>query len=400
MRRGVDDELGPIMLRVDGGQVPLDRASFTALFESSVVYGYSDYQKALDRSVIGFKEFVELARKAEIPYPLFFAPPDVVTAQLEDKTSKLLAGVSKGSFSLNSRSTIRLRDVELIIKDLIRKQGAIKALDTSLEPNRVIGRLRRPGRSVSADADELRDLLGFTLPDFRSRTTKKKALEFLIECLEANQIFVSRSQRSVMPQQLPRGATFSGLCVRDKKIPFIFLTSGEQSPTLEPTGRQIFTLILLAVFVARGRFAPVSYDDQTDDLIEDREYELAEEVLMPASDVRRIGVGSLDAIKDAAKNLQVTPSAVVMRARRLTLIDPSESRDYLDELAREFGAAGKPRARTPLTHNAVRSYAGAEFTRRMFHQLDRNAITPGEFCRVVCLNRLHPGDLHLLRAAR
>lgn len=400
MHRRLDDDPDPITLRVDGGEVPLDRAAFTALFESSVVYGYADYQKALDRSVIGFKEFVELARKAEIPYPLFFAPLDVVTAQLEDKTSKLLAGVSKKSCSLNSRSAVRLRDVELIIKDLIRKQETLKALDTSLEANRVIDRLRRPRGSISADADKLRDLLGFTLADVRAHRTKKKALDFLIERLEANQILVSRSQRSVMPQQLPRGATFSGLCVRDKKIPFIFLTSGEQSPTLEPAGRQIFTLILLAVFVARGRFAPVSYDDQTDDLIEDREYELAEEVLMPASDVRRIGVRSLDDVKEAARYLQVTPSAFVMRARRLKVVDASESRDYLDELAREFGAAGKPRARTPLTHNAVRSYAGAEFTRRMFHQLDRKAITPGEFCRVVCINRMHPGDLHLLRAAR
>jgi len=399
MRPGLDEHLGPITLRVDDGHVSLDRASFIALFESSVVHGYADYQKALDRSVIGFKEFVELARKAEIPYPLFFAPPEVVVAQLEDKTNKLLAGVSKGAFSLNSRNSVKLRDVELIIKDIIRKQSTIKDLDASLEPNRVIGCLRRPTGSVPTDATKLRDLLGFTLADVRARTTKEKALDFLIARLEANQIFVSRSQRSVMPQQLSRGVSFSGLCLRDKKVPFIFLTSGEHSPTLEPAGRKIFTLILLTVFVARGRFAPLSYDDQTDHLIEDRDYELAEEVLMPASEVRRVDAGSLDAIKEAAQHMRVTPSAFVMRVRRLRMIQPGESREYLDELAREFAAAGKSPARTPLTHNAVRSYAGAEFTRRMFRQLDRGAITTGEFCRVVCLNKLHPGDLHLLRAA-
>lgn len=399
MRLRPDDDRGPIWLRLEGSDVPLDRASFVALFESSVVYSSAPYQHALERSTIGFKDFIALARRAEIPYPLFFAPPEVVTAQLEDKTQKLLAGVSKGSFSLNSRSTVKLRDVELILKDIIRKQGVIKSLDTSLEPNRVVGRLRRSTGSVTGDANKLRGLLGFTLADFGARTTKQKALEFLIERLEANQIFVSRSQRSVMPQQLPRGASFSGLCVRDKKVPFIFLTSGEHGPTLEPTGRKIFTLTLLAVFVARGRFSPLSYDDLSDDPIADREYELAEEVLMPASHATGMDASSLDAAKESAGRLHVTPSAFVMRARRLGMIGADESRAYLGELAEEFAALGKPTARTPLIHNAVRSYAGAEFTRRMFDQLDRRAITPGEFCRVVCLNRIRPSDLHLLRAA-
>ncbi len=395
-----DDDSGPIMLRVDRDAVALDRAVFTALFESSVVHWRASYRHALEQSTIGFTDFIDLARKAQIPYPLFFAPPEVVEAQLDDKTRKLLAGVSKNSFSLNSRSQVKLRDIELIVKDLIRKQSVIKELDDSLHPNKVIGRLRRPTGSVTADADTLRSLLGFTVADLRAHRTKEDALEFLIDRLDANQIFVSRSQQNVMPQLLPPGVSFSGLCVRDKKVPFIFLTSGEPGSTFEPTGRKIFTLTLLAVLVARGRFAPVSYDDHTGDLIDDLEYELAEEVLMPASEVRALKVGDLDAVKETAARLCVTPSAFVMRARRLELFAAEESRDYLDQLRAEFAARGESNPRTPLTHNAVRKYAGAEFTRRMFRQLDRGAITPGEFSRVVSLNRLRPGDLHLLRAAR
>lgn len=377
MRRGAnDDDLGPIMLRVEGDVVALDRAIFTALFDSSVAYWRAPYRHALERSTLAFSEFTDLAREAQIPYPLFFAPPDVVQAQLDDKTRKLLAGVSKDSFSLNSRNKVQLRDIELIVKDLIRKQGVIKDLDDSLLPNRVIGRLRRSTRNVAADADKLRSLLGFTLTDLRACKTKEKALEFLIARLDANQVFVSRSQQNVMPQPLPPGIAFSGLCVRDKKVPFIFLTSGEPGSTFEPAGRKIFTLVLLAVFVARGRFAPVSYDDHTGDLIDDHEYELAEEVLMPAADVHAVQADSLDAVKEVAAQLCVTPSAFVMRARRLGVFAADESRDYLDQLSAEFAARGKPFARTPLPHNAVRKYAGAEFTRRMFHQLDRGAITP------------------------
>ncbi|MFB9955667.1 ImmA/IrrE family metallo-endopeptidase [Cellulomonas denverensis] len=400
MRIAPEHDGGPIALRIDGAEVPLDRTTFTALFDSSVVYAYAPYRHALEDSTIGFRDFIGLARRAEIPYPLFFAPTEVVTAQLEAKTRKLLAGVSKSSFSLTSRSAVRLRDVELIVKDILRKQAAIKGLDASLGPNRVINRLRRSAGSVHEDADKVRSLLGLNLVELRTRTTNQKALEFLIERLEANQIFVSRSQQSVMPQRLPRDVSFSGLCVRDRKVPFIFLTSGEHGSDLEPAGRKIFTLVLLSIFIARGRFAPVSYEDQTGNGVEDRDYELAEEVLMPASDFSSFAVDALDDVKDAARRLHVTPSAFVMRARRLGAISPGESRDYLDELAEQFAARSKSPARTPLTHNAVRSYAGAEFTRRMLNQLDRGTITPGEFCRVVCLNRLRPNDLHLLRAAK
>ncbi|GIG40185.1 hypothetical protein [Cellulomonas phragmiteti] len=399
MRRAGHDDSNPIMLRVDGGTVALDRAIFTALFDSSVAHWRAPYRHALERSTIGFTEFAELARDAEIPYPLFFAPPEVVAAQLEDKTQKLLAGGSKDSFSMNSRSKVRLRDIELIVKDLIRKQAVLKELDESLQPNKVIGCLRRSTGSVVSDADRIRSLLGISLIDLRAHRTKERALEFLIGRLEANQILVSRSQQNVMPQLLPPGVSFSGLCVRDRKVPFIFLTSGESGSPFEPVGRKIFTLVLLVVFVARGRFAPVSYDDHTGDLIADREYELAEEVLMPAADVRAMQPDSLDAAKEAAARLCVTPSAFVMRARRLGVLAPDESRDYLHQLDAEFAARAKSFTRTPLTHNAVSRYAGAEFTRRMFRQLDRGAITPGEFCRVVCLNKLRPGNLDLLRAA-
>lgn len=388
------------MLRVDGANMPLDREVFTALFDSSVVHAYAGYQHALERSTIKLADLVDLARKAQIPYSLFFAPPELVTSQLEDKTRKLLAGVGKDSFSLNSRSAVRLRDVELIIKDLIRKQEVIKSLDETLRPNAIIGRLRRSTAGIVADAERLRSMLGIDLDVLRGQRTKEAALEFLIERVEANQILVSRSQQSVMPQQLPHGVRFSGLCVRDKKVPFIFLTSGEQGNLLEPAGRKILTLVLLTVFVARGRFAPVSYDDQTGDLIDETEYQLAEEVLMPASEVRSIRVGSFAEVAAAADTLRVTPSAFVMRARRLGTISADECREYLDGLAEQFAAREKPRARSPLTHNAVRKYVGAEFTRRMFRQLDRGSITTGEFCRVVCLNRLRPADLHLLRAAR
>lgn len=399
MRRGTEIDPDLILLRLDNGTVALDRSVFTALFDASVVHSRAPYEHALESSTIGFPEFVKLARTAHIPYALFFAPPEVVKAQLEDNTRRLLSGISKDSFSLNSRNSVRLSDVELIIKDILRKQSLIKEHDASLVNNRIISSIRRSTGSIVRDAEKLRSLIGLDLAALRSAPTKDKSLEILIDCLEKNQIFVSRSQNGFMPQSLPRGVAFSGLCVKDKKVPFIFLTSGEPGSNSEPAGRKILTLTLLTVFIAVGKFAPVSYDDQTGDMIASREYELTEEVLMPAADVRRLDASSLDAVKAAADELKVTPSAFVMRARRVGLLDADGAHDHLEALAAEYAGRMKPRARTSLPQNAVRKYAGAEYSRRMLRQLDRGAITPREFCRVVCLNRLRPAQIPLLRAA-
>lgn len=399
MRRGTDTEPDVIALRLDRETVALDRSVFTALFDASVVHSRAPYAHALESSSIRFADFVDLARKAQIPYPLFFAPPEVVKAQIEDNTRRLLAGVSKDSFSLNSRSAVRVRDVELIIKDILRKQSLIKEHDASLVQNRIVGSLRRSTGSITEDAGKLRSLLGLDLAELRAPRKKETALEILIDRLEASQVFVSRSQNGFMPQSLPRGVAFSGLCVKDKKVPFIFLTSGEPGSNAEPAGRKIFTLVLLTVFVAVGKFAPVSYDDQTGALIAGREYELAEELLMPAADVARRDASSLDAVKAAADELKVTPSAFVMRARRLGLIDADGARGSLDELAAEYAERKKQRARPSRPENAVRKYAGAEFTRRMLRQLDGGRISPREFSRSVCLNRLGPSEIPLLRAS-
>lgn len=89
------------------------------------------------------ESLLKLARKAHIPYPLFFAPKCVAAAQVELKTQKLLQGVKKGTYSLNSRAAVDLADIELIVKDLTRKQELVKKFDPSLGRNPIVGMLKK-----------------------------------------------------------------------------------------------------------------------------------------------------------------------------------------------------------------------------------------------------------------
>jgi hypothetical protein len=378
--------------------VAVDGDVFVALFDNSVVSEYVGFTKALASEVIEFTELVRLARKAEIPFSLFFAPLDVVEAQLKRKTAILLQGVRKEAFSMNSRSKVRLSDVELIVKDLLRKQDLIKRLDASLVDNRVVGCIRR-SRGVAQDALTLRAALGFTAADIKAAKTKEDAFELLIDRFEAQQVLVSRSQQNYMPQRLRDRAKFSGMCVRDKKVPYIFLTNGDEGDNYEPAGRRVFTLALLGVFVARAKFAPVTYDDHTDGLISDYEYQVTEEMLMPATEVRGLDASTMDEVQAGADTYRVTPTAFVMRAQRLGLIEREQARAFMEELAADFASREKSRGWPATPINAIKRYNGAEFSRRMVAQLDRGGISETDFCRVLSLNKLKVSQIPEFRAA-
>lgn len=384
---------------LNGNNVPIDHAVFTLLLDNSVAGTYVGYEKALRSRSIRFADLVELSRKGDIPYSLFFAPLSLVEAQVATKTKKLLAGVSKDTFSIGSREQVELRDVELIVKDLIRKQELLKKHDDSLVRNTIVGILHKPGVSVESDAARLMTALGLSHGALRACRNMDRALELLIERLEANQILVSRSVQHYMPQRLTH-VSFSGMTIRDNKVPFIFLSGGDHGDYQEPVGRTIFTLTLMAVLVARRIFAPVSWDGQSTGTDVGREYDIVGAMLMPAARFREIAPSSMSQIKAAATEFKVTASAATVRAMRLGIISQEAAGSHLEELRIEFGQRPKITGMSQIKpENAVRKYSGRELSSRMLRVLDAGLVSQGDFCRVICLNKLKPSQITNLREA-
>ncbi|GAA1868951.1 hypothetical protein [Myceligenerans crystallogenes] len=377
---------------------PIDEAVFVALLENSVASTYVDYERALRTSEISFNDLVRLARHGEIPYTLFFAPLSAVEAQIMTKTDKLLNGLNKDTFSVNSRDKVSLRDIELIVKDLLRKQELLKMHDTTLTKNRIVGLLAKSGESVAADAATLMGALGLTHESIRSARNKSVALTHLIACLESNQVLVSQSVQHFMPQRLT-GVKFSGMTIKDAKVPYIFLAGGDPGDYQEPDGRRIFTLTLMSVLIARKIFAPVTYDGSSIGSTVKHEYDVVGEMLMPASALWDVSLASLEEIKAAADVFKVTPSAMTVRAMRLERLGAGTAVAHLEKLKGEYEHRQKSQARTPSPVNGVRKYAGRELVTRMLHALDDKRISPRDFCRAVCLNRIGPSQINDLRSA-
>lgn len=393
-----ESDAANVHVKVDGALVPVERDVFVALFHNSVMAGRAGVRDALAGKPLGFKKFVELARGAEIPYPLFFAPLDVVEEQVRMKTEKLMAGFTQSSFSMHSRSRVELRDIELIVKDLRRKQDLLRRYDQTLVRNELVGLVKKSRRPVAEDAVRIAKKLGLDLGAVRKPRKKEDALTALVNQLEAKQVLVSQSTRLHMPQLMPKGAKFSGITIKDKKVPFIFLASGDEGEGFEPAGRRVFTLMLLTVLIAQGTFAPVTYAGHTKDPKSPRAYEITAELLMPAADMRTMEFPDLDAVVEASNVFKVTPSAVTMRAWRLKLVAYDKFSAFMDELLKARpGSSDGPRNQ-PLRVNALKKYNGAECSRRMLGILDAGHLNPTEFRRIVLLNKMSASGIDEFRA--
>lgn len=383
---------------LNGTSTPIEERVFAALLDNSIASTYAAYEKAVKSSSIDFADLVRLARKGEVPYVLFFAPLLVVEAQIRTKTEKLLDGLTKETFSINSRDRVELRDIELIVKDLLRKQELLKQKDKMLTPNTIVGLLGKPGSSIEADAAKLMEALELSHGSIPSARTKEAALDLLIARLETRQVLVSRSVNNFMPQRIT-GVKFSGMTIKDAKVPYIFLSGGDHGDYQEPAGRMIFTLALMSVLVARKIFAPVSYDGSSTGSDVGREYDIVGEMLMPKQALHGTSFGSLTDVKASADAFKVTPSAMTVRAMRIGMLTPAAASVHLQELRREYTERKKPPARQPKPVNAVRTYNGREFSRRMIDALDAGQISPGEFCRTVCLRHIRPHQINDFREA-
>lgn len=380
---------------IDGQSIEIPTDIFAALLDNSAARSYADFDHAMNRGSISWGNLKILAEKGDIPIPLFFGPKELVEHQIEKKDQALLSGLSKEAFSVNSRAEFRIADVELIVKDLIRKQELLKGLEPDLKKNTFVGCLRSNSEILENDVQAFFEHVGLNSDTFSAAKNAKEAFEKLASALEKVQVLVGESVRNYMPQQI-RVGDFSGLTLKDPKIPYIFVAGGDKGDNQEPIGRRLFTLVLLAVLVARNKFVPVAYNGDSLGGGSTYEFDLTASILMPKAKVIDAST-DLDSIKQLAANLNVTPTALTVRLKRLGIIDFKGASEHLRALREEFLMRPAQFATQPRPANAIRKYNGTFMTQHMLAHLDAGRLKPKEFRRTICLNNLEIQNFSSLR---
>ncbi len=373
-----------LTVSLQDGNVLIDKKVFLALLVGHV-REYVDYKNALSSGAITFAQLKELAFKADVPYPLFFASLDQVRLQLKDYNHHIYSRIpDKKEFSLHSRGRLRVEDIKLIVKDISRKQIFLsRYVLPQTADNPFIGLIAKAvkdKKSTVSIAKTLRDHLGVDLAVMR-RGSKDKVVAYLVTCAEQNNIFVSFSSRNYMPQRLT-GLDMSGLCIKDAKFPFIFINTkdGEDNPrVIEPVGRQTFTLVAMLVSIAMNKFIFNSKTKDSKAPHLNEVYSIAGEFLIPVNDIAGETAQTTDDLRMLANRFKVTPSMCLSRLLELKQIDPFLATELRKRLKAELlRQQGTPRSVGEVTGYA--KYNGNRFSRE---------ILIAERSRVITSEQMH-----------
>ncbi len=352
--------------------IQIDRSIFVDLLEISHIKDYSDYEKALDQNELTFTNLKKLAAKARVPYPLFFAPRSIVDLQIADKDKNLYEKIpSKQEIRLNSRGRVEIKDIELIIKDLGRKQEFLKArVLVNADPNKFIGSIAakiKNNTPIDEIANEIRDYLEIDLAHLRT-ISKEKVLTYITSCSESKGILISFSSYNYMPQNINPELELSGLCIRDKKFPFIFINTrdGDIKPKIiESSGRQIFTLLSMLACIGMGKFVLSSKTGSSKDDPTKLAYRIAGEIIIPKGDLADIKIKTLEELKEKAHFFRITPSMLLYRLTESKKINAGLAGYFRQQLQQDAKKAEPKQKRAPHPTTGYGKYNGQRFSKEI-----------------------------------
>lgn len=289
---------------------------------------------AFQSNSIEFKVLVDEADKIMIPWQLFFLDRDSLKEELRridkmraDKTSNRLFAKRKGSGDITSKR---------IVDRVIQLQNFVSD-NFDFPVNLFCGSL--VGMSDQDAIYQIISYFNFDINFFR-KLSKERALKYLIEKIENNNINVSQGvlTNKILPNhQVVKNSVYkntSGFVIRDEKIPFIFLPS-ETNPD-EVSGRQIYTLIYLIVLIGLNQYDFFLKKDFAREALAAkgkiaRIYRITSELLLPSDVTDELkGVEITSEIRDElASTYKMTPTAVLVTLKLRECISSQEKYEEL-----------------------------------------------------------------------
>lgn len=379
-----------ISIKIGKSYVKINKNVFLPLLDVSPVKHLESYKNALENNEIRFSHLKDLATRADVPYPLFFASPRHIDKQFKDRQKNLFEKLpSKAEIRLVGRGGFKIEEILLIAKDLGRKQEFLKKrVITTARLNPFIGYVAKKAKGVHTNrelADDIRGYLGINLSELRTKS-KAEVLNYVRQCAEEKNILVSFSSYNFMPQNIDPEIGMSGICVKDKRFPIIFVNTrdGDLKPKiLESEGRQIFTLVAMLACIAMNRFIFSTKTSKKGAALTNKIFQIVGEILIPKEDISEIEVTNLEELKQESTSFKVTPSMFLMRLKECGFIDPQLARRLREKLIDEINLMPPSRKRSPLQMNGYGKYNGARFSREIISAFKAHKITQDEMKNIL-----------------
>lgn len=371
-----------LVIKINREVLSIDKQVFIDLLDVSPLQEYKKYSEAITNNKISFHDLKDLAIRGGIPYALFFAPREIVKKHIEEKNRNLIQKIpTKDELKIGTRGFVELKDIELVVKDIGRKQEFLKSrILTSASQNTYIGSIVKKvklGFSIEEIAEGIRNEFDIDLSVLRT-LSKEKVLDYLRSCIEKKGILVSFSSHNYMPQNLDRELTISGICIKDKKFPFIFVNTrdGDEKPRIiESSGRQIFTLLTMVVCIGLNQFVLSSKKGKGKNDVSKLAYKVASEILIPKNHLTNITPLHLETLKEKAHFFKVTPSMLLYQLKENKKIDAASAETLWAQLKVEAQKKESKVKHQPLPVTGYSKYNGDRFSREVVKAYTEGAIT-------------------------
>lgn len=382
--------MNTLIVKVDRREVKVDKRNFVDLLDFPPVMDLNIYQEAIIDSKITLSNLKILAEKSCVPYPLFFAPRNVVLEQINNKNISIDNKIpSKKHLALASRGELKPQDIELIVRDLSRKQEFLKrrVLQNEIDNNLIGLVAKKMAQGVKHDiiANEIRSAVGIDLEQLRKQR-KDQVLDYLCKQMESRNVLVSFSSYNYMPQAVGKNLGFSGICIKDKKFPYIFINrrDGDENPKiLETDGRQIFTLVCMLVCMSMNKFALNMNEQGQKDGSSNTVFSIAGEILIPKIDLDDVKVSSVEDLKKNAGIFKVTPSMFLMRLIEINSVSRRHAKILFNALKQEIKDIKVNRRNRPNPTTAYGKYNGERLSKEVVRAHMSNRISASELRNVL-----------------
>lgn len=296
------------------------------------------FKNALNSKEITFADLTKECSTLHIPWQLFLLSIEK-TSQEVSKINNLRK--SKFDFSkIANRASFSCKYISMRLLDrIIALQQFAK--ETTSPKNQFCNALTRVDRHnwvpfiiryFDIDLQKFSDL------------KKEKALEYIINLLEAKNICVSRGVLAnkvlpISPELRKSYKQSSGFVVQDNTLPYIFLPNEINRD--ETAGRQIYTLISLLILIGLSEYNILVNSDFESRIngsrLTKKIHGAVTEFLLPFEVTEQYKNKPINPqVRDAlSEQYKLTPTAVVITLRERGLIDPEECEKLLNSIPKK-----------------------------------------------------------------
>lgn len=292
------------------------------------------FKEALATGGMSYTELVKECDVLHLPWQLFFLSQTKLTRELAKindlRKTKFDLGQVASRTGSGPRISMRLLDRVMALQQYSKEYSST--------PNPFCSSLQKIDR-----AHWVQNIIQYFDIDLNrfNGGKKERALEYLIQCLEAKNIHVSRGVLSnkILPVSNELRETYkqsSGFVVQDESVPYIFLPNEVNRD--ETAGRQIYTLVSLLILTGLGEYNILVNSDfearVKGDRLTRRVHGAVAELLLPFEATTPFMDTKVSAKvrDDLSSRYNLTPTAVVITLRERGVITPDECEELLNSV--------------------------------------------------------------------